>query len=315
MRNRSLFISRLVLFLGGLLLLFWDLSQQGPFTAGRRSGIALAVVLLAMGWSLSSPSFLRWFLRRSPPRSSGEGSPGFHVVLRALLVLGSISLTFFLLTADYWGLDPTPGWGYTRVLEFGGSLILTLAGFALFYRPGREWLRRVLGTQRFIPWQTRILRGTQWLVGLIGLGIVGLVVFGPGLELYPVHSWTSERRLELCVGLCFIAGALLLRSRWIRFWLVRTESVRFFSPMRIVLFHLVRMTLLVVALATTFLVLGADLLGLDPTPGWGWPRFTQLLGGLLLLGLAMVLHSRWAARALRRLGRGGLRAMLVCACC
>jgi hypothetical protein len=57
-----------------------------------------------------------------------------------------------------------------------------------------------------------------------------------------------------------------------------------------------RAVLLICGSVTMILVGGADLLGLDPTPGWGWPRRFQLVAGLLLVLAGIFLQNQLFGR-------------------
>ena len=64
------------------------------------------------------------------------------------------------------------------------------------------------------------------------------------------------------------------------------------SPIQITMLLIARSLAVIAGVTVTGLVLFADVLGLDPTPGWGTTRAIQLAAGIALLLSGFILHKR-----------------------
>lgn len=241
-----------------------------------------------------------WLMRSFAFRAMSPMSIIFLSVAQAALACTGISITLIVLCADWLGLDPTPGFGVTRMLQLVTGISLLVATFLLHSKPLQRWLADIIGARFLINLQTVVVVIAKIALIVVGLGTIFLAVRADYLGIDTSPGWGHIRTLQLFVGISFVVAALLLQSHTANMWFIRHSGMRLISPIQITIMLIVRVLLAVAGVSVTALVIFADWLGIDPTPGWGVDRFLQLLAGIALLGATFILHNRPLWKWVRR---------------
>jgi hypothetical protein len=224
------------------------------------------------------------------------------IFTRVLFAAVGIVCTFLVVMADWLGLDPTPGWGFARKLQFSAGLTLLLAGYLLYDRSIHVWLMRRFGRDTLkkirlvVAWFTRAVLLVSGIVTMILVG--GADIFG----LDPTPGWGWPRRFQFCAGLLLVLAGIFLQNQIFKKWSYQMMGLKVLSPTQITLLIIVRLFVIASGVLVTSLVFAADFLHLDPTPGWNETRFIQLAAGIALIASGFVSHLssllRWQLRRL-----------------
>ena len=100
------------------------------------------------------------------------------------------------------------------------------------------------------------------------------------------------RALQLAAGLSLLLATYMVHSKPLQRTIAQWIGDYYLSHIQLIILRLSHWLLLVAGLVTVFLVTMADVLGLDPTPGWGDDRTIQLFVGLSLLAACFVIQNR-----------------------
>ena len=270
------------------------------WSVGRIVNFLIGANMLIVSLVLFIKPLQVWLMRSFAFRAMSPMSIIVLLLAQVTLATAGISVTAVVLTADWLGLDPTPGFGETRFMQLCAGLSLLAATYLLHSKPLQRWVVKAFGERILGHLQFIVLLFTKYALLLTGLVTVFLASCADLLGIDSSPGWGHMRTLQFCVGLSFIAVAIILQSRAMKAWFVRHSGVRLLSPVQITVMLIVRVILAVAGVAVTFLVISADWIGLDPTPGWGQDRAMQLVAGLALLLATFILHNRalwkWARR-------------------
>lgn len=224
------------------------------------------------------------------------------VFTRIIFAAVGIICTCAVVLADWLGLDPTPGWGITRKLQFTAGLTLLLAGYLLYDRTIHLWLLHRLGrpalkkTQKIIGWLTRTI---LFVSGSVTLFLVGNADW---LGLDPTPGWGWPRRLQFLGGILLVLSGIFLQNEYLKRWSYQHHGLKVLSPNQINLMIAVRILMVATGIVIVFLVFSADFFKIDPTPGWSEARFFQLAAGIALVATGFISHHatllRWNLRRL-----------------
>lgn len=270
----------------------WSVSRSMAFLTGI--SLTLAAVVL----------FIRplqvWLMRSFAFRAMSPNSMILLLLSQAVLFCAGVSVCVLVLAADWLGLDPTPGFGKVRALQLAAGLSLLLATYLLHSKPLQRIFTHLFGDYYVHHIQLVLLSGVRWLLLIAGLVTTFLVSMADVLRLDPTPGWGEGRIIQLFCGLSLIAASFIIQNHTMKAWFLRTSGFRLLSPVQISVLLIFRVLSLVAGVTIAGLVLFADVLGIDPTPGWGFDRMMQLAAGLALILASFVLHKR---KVWKRIGR------------
>ncbi|MEM6820886.1 MAG: hypothetical protein AAF558_02930 [Verrucomicrobiota bacterium] len=233
-----------------------------------------------------------WLMRSFALRGMSPWSVILLSLSQATLACAGISICVVVIAADWINIDPTPGFGKVRALQLAAGLTLLLATYLLHSKPLQRLFIELIGNYYLSHLQLVILGIARWLLLIVGLVTVTLITLADVLKIDSTPGWGADRTIQLFVGLSMIAVSLILQNRAMKAWFLRSFGYRMLSPMQITVMLIIRAILIVAGATLTFLVMFADVLRIDRTPGWGEDRFVQLVAGIGLLLAGFVLHKR-----------------------
>ncbi len=272
----------------------WDRLQTLEFFLGLVF-LMIAIYLHRLGWQ-------RWLVRRLGMRFWTPVQVAGIIAVRVILAASGIACTLLVSLADWLGLDPTPGWGYTRKLQFAAGLTMLLAGFLLYDRSIQIWLIRSFGRAFLGTLHSVVTWMTRGVLGITGLVTTILVIGADWFGLDPTPGWGGTRRLELAVGLLLMLASVLVHNRSLRQWGYRHLGLKVVSPVQVAILLVMRLLLGVLGVVIVVLAIGAGWWSGDPSPGWGEGRFIQLAAGLALIAASFISHHasllKWQMRKL-----------------
>ncbi|MEM9446584.1 MAG: hypothetical protein AAGA18_14665 [Verrucomicrobiota bacterium] len=305
--NITFLITRISLGIVGLAICLIVLFPEYVGKGEAREWEVQRVVNLLIGLNMlivSAVLFIKplqvWLMRSFAFRAMSSMSIILLLLAQVTLAVAGISVTAVVLSADWLGLDPTPGFGLTRSLQLAAGLSLLAATYLLHSKPLQRWVVKSFGEKILGHLQFIVLLFTKYALLLTGLATVFLASCAELIGIDTSPGWGHARTLQFCVGLSFTAVAIILQSRAMKAWFVRHSGLRLLSPVQITVMLIVRVILAVSGVSVTVLVISADWIGLDPTPGWGRDRFMQLIAGLALLFATFILHNRSLWKWMRR---------------
>lgn len=224
------------------------------------------------------------------------------IFTRVLFAAVGIVCTFLVLLADWLGLDPTPGWGYTRKLQFIAGLTLLLAGYLLYDRSIHVWLMRRFGRNTLKQIRHIVTFFTRAVLLVCGSVTIILVGGADFFGLDPTPGWGWPRRFQLLAGLLLVLAGIFLQNQLFSRWSYKMMGLKVLSPTQITLLIVLRLLVIASGIIVVLLVFTADFFHLDPTPGWTESRFIQLAAGIALIASGFVSHHtsllRWQLRRL-----------------
>lgn len=305
--NWTYFITRLSIGLVGLIIVLfvvfpqWIMAQPDEgWGTPRVVNLLIGINMMMIATVLFVKPFQVWIMRSFAFRATSPMGLIALSLVQAALACAGLSITFVVVAADWLGIDPTRGFGEMRALELAAGLTLLLMTYLMHNKPLQRWIAHFLGERVLGHLQFWILSFTRIFLILTGLASVFLATTADLLGIDSTPGWGHARTIQFCVGLSLLAVGLILQNRAMKTWFMRNSGFRLLSPMQIAVMLIVRVVLTVAGVTVTGMVLFADALGLDPTPGWGRERTMQFLAGLALLFAAFVLHNRplwkWARR-------------------
>ncbi|MGF1677866.1 MAG: hypothetical protein ACFCUX_01585 [Candidatus Methylacidiphilales bacterium] len=308
--NYAYWIARVVLGLVGFLILTIGLAAN-HFSPGTFEGWPVTrVVAVILGFNFLLVSiilFMRpiqiWLMRSFAFRAMAPWSLITLSLSQAVMFCVGLSICLVVITADWLGIDPTPGFGKMRALQLASGLSLLLATYLLHSKPLQRWVVNYVGAWHLRNAQGFVLNVSRLLLFIAGIITILLVILADVLKTDPTPGWSADRTIHLFVGLSLLAASFVLKSRKMKNWFVRSYGYSMISPMEITIMMIARALVLMAGATITFLVVFADVLKIDPTPGWGRPRMMQLLAGLALLMSGFILHKRRFWRAVQRSGK------------
>jgi len=270
----------------------WSVSRSMAFLVGF--SLLLAALVL----------FIRplqvWLMRSFAFRAMSPNSMILLSLSQAVLFCAGVSVCVLVLAADWLGLDPTPGFGKVRALQLAAGLSLLLATYLLHSKPLQRIFTHLFGDYYVNHVQLILLSGVRWLLLIAGLVTTFLVSMADALGIDPTPGWGEDRIIQLFTGLSLIAASFVIQNHTMKAWFLRTSGFRLLSPVQISVLLIFRGLSLVAGVTITGLVVFADVLGIDPTPGWGLTRMMQLAAGLALILASFVLHKRKVWKRIRR---------------
>lgn len=224
------------------------------------------------------------------------------IFTRVLFAAVGIVCSFLVLLADWIGIDPTPGWGYTRKMQFIAGITLLVAGYLLYDRSIHVWLMKRFGRnvlkniRATVTWFTRAVLLVSGSVTMILVGGADLL----GLD--PTPGWGWPRRFQFVAGLLLVLAGIFLQNKLFSRWSYKMMGLKVLSPTQIALLIVMRLLVVASGVLVVLLVFTADFFHLDPTPGWTESRFIQLAAGIALIASGFVSHQtsllRWQLRRL-----------------
>jgi hypothetical protein len=225
------------------------------------------------------------------------------MLARALLLAAGVVTTFAVGLADMLGLDPTPGWGPVRRLEFCIGLSLLTASYFLYSKKWQLWFVRRYGVRLNTPGKIAAVLFARVILLVTGVASTFLVLTANFFGLVRQPEWTTIRFFHLIGALLLlICGTILCIPSWQQ-WIFRKLGVRWFSPAQVLITLFGLIVLILPGAFVVFLALNAEWLGLDRTPGMGKSRIYQFWIGLCLLVGGIIFLSRHAQIwVLHRLG-------------
>jgi hypothetical protein len=309
--NFTYWFTRLAMGLAGFIILaagiFANYYAPGTFDGWTVSRVI--TVLVGMNLLIvSSVLFIRplqiWLIRSFAFRVMSPWSVIILSLSQAILFCAGLSVCIVVISADWLNIDPTPGFGKMRALQLAAGLSLLLATYLVHSKPLQRLVADCIGDYYLSHFQLIILGVTRWLLLIAGLVTILLVTMSDVLGLDSTPGWGDARTIQLFVGLSLLAASFVMQNRAMKAWFLRSYGYRMLSPLQITMMLIVRSLAVVAGLTITALVLFADVLGIDPTPGWGTTRAMQLAAGLALLLGGFILHKRslwkWIQRSKSR---------------
>jgi len=298
--NFTYWFARLATGLLGLLLFLTALFFYSPDgDEAANPWPVTRIILLLIGLSLllgGAILFIRplqvWLMRSFALRAMSPNSVILLSLVQVVIFCAGLSVCVVVLAADWLNLDPTPGFGKMRALQLAAGLSLLLATYMLHSKPLQRLIIRFIGEYYMGHLRIIILSRARWLLLLAGLITTFLVTMADVLGIDPTPGWGKDRTIQLFVGLSLLGASLILQNRAMKAWFLRTSGFRMMSPVQLAVLLVLRVLVVVAGCTVTALVLFADLLGIDPTPGWGADRLIQLFVGLGLIAAGFVLHNR-----------------------
>jgi|GEM_PF-5049195 len=291
--NFTYWFTRTAMAVVGLVILTAGLLANS-FAPGTFDGWPLSrVITVLVGINLllvSSILFIRplqvWLIRSFAFRAMSPWSVIVLSLSQAVLFCAGISICLVVISADWLNIDPTPGFGKMRALQLAAGLSLLLATYLVHSKPLQRYIAQWIGDYYLSHIQLVILGLSRWLLLLVGLVTVFLVTMADALDLDPTPGWGDDRTIHL------LAASFVIQNRAMKAWFIRTSGYRMLSPIQITMLLIARSLVVIAGITVTGLVLFADVLGIDPTPGWGTTRAIQLTAGLALLLGGFILHKR-----------------------
>jgi len=297
--NFTYWFTRAAIAVAGAIILIAGLFANS-MAPGTFEGWTLTRVITALvGFNLilvSGILFIRplqvWLIRSFAFRAMSPWSVIVLSLSQAVLFCAGISVCTVVISADWLNIDPTPGFGKMRALQLAAGLSLLLATYLLHSKPLQRYIAQWIGEYYLSHIQLIILGLSRWLLLIAGLVTVFLVTMADVLGLDPTPGWGDDRTIQLFVGLSLLAASFVMGNRAMKAWFIRTSGYRMLSPVQITMLLIGRSLAVIAGITVTGLVLFADALGIDPTPGWGPNRMMQLLAGIALLLSGFILHKR-----------------------
>lgn len=290
-----------------VLLAAWHPSFIWPeggdsWTTGRTIQVFVGINMLITAVLLLSRRFQRWVIQTSAWKMLSPLQVVLLLLLRTSVMVAGFSITAVVLAADWLGLDPTPGYGRVRVMQLAAGIGLLVASYLLYSKPLQRMLAEIFGLNTLAPLQIIILQLTRIAAIVAGLITMFFATAADWLGMDSSPGWGHMRTLQLLIGASLFVSGLVLHNKGLHLWFMREVGFRMVSPAQVALLLLLQAGMALAGIAVTFLVIFADALGIDPTPGWGMTRTLQLIAGLALLTGGFVLHNRslwkWLQRSL-----------------
>lgn len=218
-----------------------------------------------------------------------------HLSLRAFVVSGSFTAFLFFLKLS-WFESSLGSWKPLQGIFF--AIGLGLFTWIVFWNRNRiqEKVSKKLGLKFWRSVSLTVLIFTRIIFAAVGIVCTSMVVLADWLGLDPTPGWGINRKLQLCAGLLLLFTGYLLYDRSIHMWLLHRYGRLLLKKIQRCIAWITRSVLVVSGVVTMILVGGADWLGLDPTPGWGWSRKLQFIGGFLLLSAGIFLQNEYLKR-------------------
>ncbi len=294
--NFTYWATRLAMAVVGLIILGAGVAAPGYTENGWTLSRVITVLVGVNLLLVSSILFIRplqvWLIRSFAFRAMSPWSVILLSLSQAVLFCAGISVCLVVLTADWLNIDPTPGFGKMRALQLAAGLSLLLATYMVHSKPLQRFIAQWIGDYYLSHIQLIILAASRWLLLLAGLITIFLVTMADALGLDPTPGWGDDRTIQLFVGLSLLAASFVIQNRAMKAWFIRTSGYRMLSPVQITMLLIARAVVIIAGITVTGLVLFADVLGIDPTPGWGPTRAIQLATGIALLLGGFILHKR-----------------------
>ncbi len=296
-------------FSGMILSLFLFLKLLLSSTHPKHLSSPIEGVLFSFGLALMTLWIYWWRdnIQKSITRRCGVEfwrAISFSILIftRVLFAAVGIVCTFLVLAADWLGIDPTPGWGYTRKMQFISGLTLLLAGYLLYDRSIHIWLMKKFGRMALKKIRAVVTWFTRAVLLISGLLTMFLVGGADLLGLDPTPGWGWPRRCQFIAGLLLVLAGIFLQNQLFSRWSYKMMGLKVLSPAQITLLIVMRLLVIGSGVIVVILVFTADLFHLDPTPGWTESRFIQLAAGIALIASGFVSHHtsllRWQLRRL-----------------
>lgn len=297
--NFTYWFTRVAMGIAGFIILVAGIAAEhlAPSTFDGWTVSRVITVLVGINLLLASLIlFIRplqvWLIRSFAFRAMSPWSVIILSLSQAVLFCAGISVCLVVLSADWLNIDPTPGFGKMRALQLAAGLSLLLATYLVHSKPLQRYIAHWIGDYYLSHIQLVILGLSRWLLLVAGLITVFLVTMADVLGLDSTPGWGSDRTIQLFVGLSLLAASFVIQNRAMKAWFIRTSGYRMLSPVQITMLLIGRSLAVIAGVTVTGLVLFADVLGIDPTPGWGSTRAIQLATGIALLLGGFILHKR-----------------------
>lgn len=297
--NFTYWITRIAMAVVGLIILAAGLFANtfvpdtfDSWTVGRVITVLVGINLLLVSGILFIRPLQVWLIRSFAFRVMSPWSVIVLSLSQAVLFCAGVSVCIVVIAADWLNIDPTPGFGKMRALQLAAGLSLLLATYLVHSKPLQRYIAQCIGDYYLNHIQLIILGVSRWLLLIAGLLTVFLVTMADVLALDPTPGWGSDRTIHLFVGISLLAASFVMQNRAMKAWFIRTSGYRMLSPVQITMLLIVRSLAIIAGITITGLVLFADVLGIDPTPGWGATRAMQLTAGIALLLGGFILHKR-----------------------
>lgn len=299
MKNVSGFqLARGLLLLIGMLtslsMFFADslgLDSTPGWGAPRKLEFTICLTFLTAALLLYSRRVQAFLLRHMEERMLPASEVAPILMARVLLfVVGAFFMGLALL-GDYFGLRHAEEWSGARWSELYAGAVLLFSCWVLGNISFREWCRRTFGSRRFAASQVFMLIFALLFMVVPGFIHAFLALFADWLGLDSTPGWGSTRRLQLVVGICLLLAAWLMNFKPFQRWVQRRTAVRMLEPWQIAVLLAARVVLIIGGVLVMAVVSSADWLGIDPTPGWGWPRTTHFFIGFALFFTGILLGN------------------------
>jgi hypothetical protein len=288
-------LARGLLLLVGILtsfsLFFVDWLGSGDWGTSRRLELAICLTFLSGALLLYSRRVQAFLLRHMEERMLPASEVGPLVTARVFLFMIGLFLIGLALAGEYLGLRSSKEWTGTRWSELYAGLVLLFSCWILGSVTFREWCRRIFGTRRFAASQIFMLMFALLFMVVPGFIHTFLALSADGLGLDSTPGWGSTRKLQLVVGICLLLAAWLMNYKPLQRWVQRRTAVRMLETWQIAALLAARVVMIVAGVLVMAVVSSADWLGIDPTPGWGWPRTFHFIIGFVLFFVGILLGN------------------------
>lgn len=270
------------------------------WTTTRVVQLLVGVNMLLVAVLLLVRSLQIWLLRTVAERMLPPMEIALLILTRVGLAVAGITITAVVLSADFLGLDQTEGYGPLRTFQLVAGILLLVAAFLLHNKPTQKWFIHFFGEAALESTQSVMMSFTRLVLYVAGLVTIFIALASDLVGLDSTPGWGHHRTIQLFVGISMLIAGSILNYRPIQIWFLRNIGFRMLTPTQVVLLLVAQVGLAVAGITVILLVVFADPLGIDHTPGWGETRYKQLIAGCVLLLGSMVLYSRPLLNLLRR---------------